>query len=92
MVCSRVNWPTGVSNAPASRFEKASRPESARGFVPAAKRWVVEPVRRCGSIAWTNYFRRITKNYEHTVSSSVSWLYLANSQLMLQRIETHYQI
>ena len=34
-------------------FEKASRPESAQGFVPVAKRWVVEPVRRCGSIAWT---------------------------------------
>ncbi|GAB4044916.1 hypothetical protein GCM10028774_65840 [Spirosoma jeollabukense] len=30
-------------------FEKASRPESAQGFVPVAKRWVVER-----SIAWTN--------------------------------------
>ena len=30
-------------------FEKASRPESARGFVAVAKRWVVER-----SIAWTN--------------------------------------
>lgn len=30
-------------------FEKASRPESALGFVPVAKRWVVER-----SIAWTN--------------------------------------
>ena len=40
-------------------FEKASRPESARGFVPVAKRWVVER-----SIAWTNFFRRIVKDYE----------------------------
>jgi transposase len=72
--------------APATRFEKASRPESARGFVPVAKRWVVER-----SIAWTNHFRRIVKDYEHTVSSSASWLYLANSQIMLQRIEDHYQ-
>ncbi len=62
-------------------FEKASRPESARGFVPVAKRWVVER-----TIAWTNFFRRIAKDYERTVSSSVSWLYLANIQLMLQRI------
>jgi transposase len=68
-------------------FEKASRPESAQGFVPVAKRWVVER-----SIAWTNYFRRIIKDYEHTVSSSVSWLYLANSQLMLQRIEPCHQM
>lgn len=51
-------------------FEKAARPESARGFVPVAKRWVIEPVRRCGSIAWTNFFPvrrcgRIVKNYEY---------------------------
>lgn len=62
-------------------FEKASRPETARSFVPVAKRWVVER-----SIAWTNWFRRLVKDYEYTVSSSVNWLYLANIQLMLQRI------
>ena len=56
-------------------FEKASRPESARGFVPVAKRWVVER-----TIAWTNFFRRIVKDYEYTLLSSVSWLYLANIQ------------
>ena len=74
-------------------FEKAARPESAQGFVPVAKRWVVEPVRRCGSIAWTNFFPvrrcgRLVKDYEYTVSSSEAWLYLGNSQLMLQRIPT----
>nr|WP_317042377.1 transposase [Spirosoma fluviale] len=58
-----------------------ARPESARGFVPVAKRWVVER-----TIAWTNFFRRIVKDYEYTLSSSVNWLYLANIQLMLQRI------
>ena len=58
--------------------ERASRPESAQGFVPVVKRWVVEPVRRCG---------RIVKDYEYTVSSSVGWLLLANIQLMLQRIK-----
>ncbi|WP_394369963.1 hypothetical protein [Spirosoma endbachense] len=42
-------------------FEKVSRPESGRGFVPIAKRWVVER-----SIAWTNFFRRIVKDYEYT--------------------------
>lgn len=67
-------------------FEKASRSESAKGFVPVAKRWVVEPVRRCGSIGWTNFFRRLVKDYEYTLSSSISWLYLANIQIMLQRV------
>lgn len=62
-------------------FEKALRPESTRGFVPVAKRWVVER-----SIAWTNFFQRTIKDYEYTLSSSVSWLYLANIQIMLQRI------
>ena len=64
-------------------FERASRPESARGFVPIAKRWVVER-----TIAWTNFFRRIVKDYEYTVESSVSWLILANMTIMLQRINT----
>ena len=62
-------------------FEKASRPESTQGFVPVAKRWVVER-----TIAWTNYFRRIVKDYESSILSAVSWLYLANIQLMIQRI------
>ena len=63
-------------------FEKAARPESAQGFVPVAKRWVVER-----TIAWTNFFRRIVKDYEYTVCSSVNWLYLANIQIMLQHIK-----
>ncbi len=67
-------------------FEKASRPESVQGFVPVAKRWVVER-----SIAWTNFFRRIVKDYEYTVSSSINWLYLANIQIMLQRIQPQHQ-
>nr|WP_229211201.1 transposase [Dyadobacter jiangsuensis] len=68
-------------------FKKATRPESSRGFVPVAERWVVER-----TIAWTNYFQRVVKDYEYTVSSSVSWLYLANIQLMLQRIPKGGQI
>jgi transposase len=68
-------------------FVQASRPESARGFVPVSKRWVVER-----SIAWTNFFRRVVKDYEYTISSSVCWIYLANIQIMLQRIQPSSQI
>lgn len=64
-------------------FERASRPESAQGFVPIAKRWVVER-----TIAWTNFFRRIVKDYEYTVQSSATWLILANMTIMLQRMVT----
>lgn len=68
-------------------FEKASRSESVSGFVPVAKQWVVER-----TIAWTNYFRRLVKDYEHTISSSVSWLFLANIQIMLGLLEVANQI
>ena len=34
----------------------------------------------------------VAKDYEHTVSSSVGWLMLANIQIMLQRIEPANQI
>nr|WP_317171281.1 transposase [Spirosoma utsteinense] len=78
--------PQWAAIASETRFEKASRPETARGFVPVAKRWVVER-----TIAWTNFFRRIVKDYEYAVSSSVNWLYLANIQIMLQRIDAYCQ-
>ena len=62
-------------------FEKGSKPESVKGFVPIAKRWVVER-----TIAWTNFFRRIVKDYEHTPLSSVAWVLLANITIMSNRI------
>jgi transposase len=64
-------------------FERGAVPESTRGFVPVAKRWVVER-----TIGWSNFFRRIVKDYEYTLSSSVAWLMLANTQIMLQRIDS----
>lgn len=48
-------------------FKKASRAESAKGFVPVTKRWVVER-----TTARTNFFRRIVKGYENTVQSSAT--------------------
>lgn len=62
-------------------FEKSSRAESAIGFVPEAKRWVVER-----TIAMTNFFRRVVKDYEHTTLSSETWLIFSNITIMLQRL------
>lgn len=62
-------------------FERASRPESVKGFVPIAKRWVVER-----TIAWTNFFRRVVKDYEYTIQSSATWVILANMTIMMQRL------
>lgn len=63
-------------------FEKGSKPESVKGFVPIAKRWVVER-----TIAWTNFFRRLVKDYEYTPLSSAAWSILANITIMLQRMK-----
>ncbi|MDX2249043.1 MAG: IS5 family transposase [Bacteroidia bacterium] len=62
-------------------FECASKPESVKGFVPIAQRWVVER-----TLAGTNFFRRIVKDYEHTLRSAKYWLIWANISIILNRI------
>ena len=62
------------------RHELASRPPSLRGFVPVAKRWVVER-----TFAWLTGFRRLAIDYEHTPASHVTWLMLANITLCFNR-------
>lgn len=62
--------------------EISSRPPTERGFVPVKFRWTVER-----SFGWFNFFRRLSKDYEKTVESSVSWILLANSQIILNRIK-----
>jgi transposase len=61
--------------------EIASRPQTTQGFVPVKQRWVVER-----TFAWTNFFRRTVKDYEHTKQSSEAMLYLANSTIALNKL------
>ncbi|WP_461063282.1 hypothetical protein [Spirosoma horti] len=68
-------------------FVRGSRPESAQGFVSVAKRWVVEPVRRCGSIAWTNLFSAYRQGLRVYSIFFGGLVVLANIQMMLQRIK-----
>lgn len=65
-------------------FEVPYRPKGKKGFAVEAKRWVVER-----TIAWFNYFRRITIDHEHTTESSVSFLYLANCSMVLSKYQTY---
>lgn len=59
-----------------------SRPPSAeRGFVPVAKRWVVER-----TFAWLTCFRRLAIDYEFTPRSHETWLLLANITMCLNRL------
>ena len=62
--------------------EISSRPPTQKGFVPIKFRWTVER-----SFGWFNFFRRLSNDYERTVESSVAWVFLANSKIILNRME-----
>ena len=62
-------------------LEGAAKPESAKGFIPVKKRWAVER-----TFGWMNFFRRLSKDFERTVESSESMIYLAQIQIILNRI------
>ena len=69
-----------VEEVSEATVEISSRPPTQKGFVPIKFRWTVER-----SFGWFNFFRRLSKDYEKTVESSVSWIFLANSQIILNR-------
>lgn len=66
---------------PSWRIEIQSRPESATGFAPVRKRWVVERTN-----AWEGRSRRNSKDYERLVSSSEAMLEISACHLMLRRL------
>lgn len=52
-----------------------------QGLYPAARRWVVER-----TLAWLNRNRRLAKDFEATIESAVTWLYIASVKLMSRRL------
>jgi putative transposase len=61
--------------------EISQKPESKQGFIPQTGRWQVER-----SFAWLNFFRRLSKDYEKTVESSVAFLQCAFIDIILSRL------
>jgi putative transposase len=61
-------------------LEIAARPEGSKGFIPVKKRWAVER-----TFGWTNFFRRLSKDFERKVENSESMIYLAQIQIILNR-------
>jgi putative transposase len=55
------------------------RPEHVKGFVLLPKRWVIER-----TFGWLGRYRRLARDYEHTVRSSRSMVYIASSRRMLK--------
>ena len=57
------------------------RSDTASGFQPLPRRWVVER-----SIAWLNRNRRLAKDFEATIESAQAWLFIASVKLLTRRI------
>jgi putative transposase len=52
-----------------------------KGFVVLPRRWVVER-----TLAWLNRYRRLSKDYEHRVEYSESWVYISSISRMLRKL------
>ncbi len=57
------------------------RGEEQLGFVVLPRRWVVER-----TFAWLMKFRRLSKDYEETSTSSEAWIRIAMIHLMVRRL------
>lgn len=62
-------------------LEIVQKPVEQHGFVVQPKRWVVERF-----FGWLNTYRRLSKDYERTVTSSEGMIYLVSIQLMARRL------
>jgi putative transposase len=61
------------------KLDITRRPEGAKGFVVLARRWVVER-----TFGWLGRYRRLARDYEHTIASSEAMTYLASIRRMLK--------
>ena len=60
--------------------EVTTRAAGQPGFVVQAKRWAVER-----AFGWLNRARRLAKDFEERVETSVAWIYAAFCRLLLRR-------
>jgi transposase len=61
--------------------EIVTRSDLAAKFVVLPRRWVVER-----TFAWLNRNRRLAKDFEATLESALSWLFLASVTLLMRRL------
>lgn len=60
---------------------KEEEPEKKKGFRVLKWRWIVER-----TFGWLLRNRRLSKDYERTISSATNWIYIAMSFLMVRRL------
>ncbi len=63
------------------KLEIVERPPGQKGFSILPKRWVVER-----TFAWLGKHRRLSKEYDELPASSLAWIHLAMSRLMVRRL------
>jgi transposase len=61
------------------------RPEDAKGFFLLPRRWVVER-----TLAWLNRNRRLAKDVERTIESSLSMVMIASVKMLTRRLSRVY--
>ena len=62
-------------------LEIVKRSDAAQGFEVIPRRWVGER-----TLAWLNRNRRLAKDFEATIASAETWLFLASVQLLTRRL------
>ena len=63
------------------KIEIVKRSDKAKGFVLIPRRWVVER-----TFAWLNRNRRLAKDFERTIASATTWLFMASVQQIIRRL------
>jgi putative transposase len=76
-----VAWVRQLCPRRGTRLEIVKHRTKLFHFKLLPRRWIVER-----TFGWLGRSRRLSKDYEHTVSSSESFIYLAMIRLMLRRL------
>ena len=76
-----IEWVRRLRRRGRLRLEIVKRGDDAKGFVVLPRRWVVER-----TFAWLGRCRRLSKDYEETISRSEAFVKLAMIHLMARRL------
>jgi putative transposase len=76
-----IAWVRGLRPHRGTRLEIVQHQRKLSHFAVLPKRWIVER-----TFAWLGRYRRLSKDYERTTSSSEAHVYLAMIRLMARRL------
>ena len=62
-------------------LEIITKPKQSKGFIVLCRRWVVER-----TFGWIGRCRRLAKDFEHSLASSLAWVQLAVCRFLMRRV------